>query len=181
MVAQTVVQLGQQRGLQIRYHEPPFRTIVNGDAPGTNWSAGREHAAAGGYAMEIHFDAYGPDGIGSGLIPAINRPFSRLDESLAATFGAYPMAFRGGLGGPKRGIALLEIGKLEGTLEANLRDPARRQATVQAIAERVVGALQQGLGPRPWDTPGLTQLNPRPDGVGSAPQERGPSTSSGAW
>lgn len=181
VVAQTVVQLGQQRGLKIRYHEPPFRTIVNGDAPGTNWSAGREHAVAGGYAMEIHFDAYGPDGIGSGLIPAINRPFSRLDESLAAAFGAYPMAFRGGLGGPKRGIALLEIGKLEGTLEANLRDPARRQATVQAIAERVVGAIQQGLGPRPSDTPGLTQLNPRPGGVGSAPQERGPSTSPGAW
>ncbi|MCP9772981.1 dehydrogenase [Synechococcus sp. Tobar12-5m-g] len=181
VIAQAVVQLGQQRGLQIRYHEPPFRTIVNGDAPGTNWSAGREHSAIGGYALEIHFDAYGPDGIGSGLIPAINQPFSRLDESLAAAFGAYPMAFRGGLGGPKRGIALLEIGKLEGTLEANLRDPARRPATVQAIAERVVVALQQGLGQPALDAPGLTQLNPPPGGVGSAPPGRGRSASPGAW
>ena len=181
VVAQTVVQLGQQRGLQIRYHEPPFRSILNGDAPGTNWSEGREHAAAGGYALEIHFDAYGPDGIGSGLIPAINRPFSRVDESLAAAFGGFPMAFRGGLGGPKRGIALLEIGKLEGPLEASLRDPARRAATVQAIAERVVGALQQGLGEAPLAGVGFTPLNPRPDGLGSVPPERGPSTSSGAW
>jgi len=146
-VAKAVVELGQKRCLRIRYYEPKERTIINGDAPGTNWSVGRAHAAAGGYAMEIHFDAYGPDGIGSGLIPAVNRPFSRLDESLASTFGAYPKGFRGVLGGPKRGIALLEIGKLEGTLEASLRDPVSRKVTVQAIAERVVGALQKGLEP----------------------------------
>jgi hypothetical protein len=147
IVAKAVVKLGQQRCLRIRYFEPAQRTIVNGDAPGTNWSVGRAHAAAGGYAMEIHFDAYGHDGKGSGLIPPVNRPFSLLDESLASTFGAYPKGFRDVLGGPKRGIALLEIGQLEGTLEASLRDPARRQVTVQAIAERVVGALQKGLPP----------------------------------
>lgn len=148
-VARAVVELGQKRCLRIRYYEPKQRTIVDGDAPGTNWSVGRDHVAAGGYALEIHFDAYGPEGIGSGLIPPINRPFSLLDESLAKTFGAYPKNFRDGLGGPKRGIALLEIGKLEGTLEASLRDPARRQSTVQTIAVRVVGALQHGLSPSP--------------------------------
>lgn len=147
IVAKAVVKLGWQRCLRIRYYEPAKRTIINGDDPGTNWSVGRAHAAAGGYAMEIHFDAYGPDGKGSGLIPPVNRPFSQLDESLASTFGAYPKGFRNVLGGPKRGIALLEIGKLEGNLEARLRDPARRQATVQAIAERVVVALQKGLEP----------------------------------
>jgi hypothetical protein len=146
-VAKAVVELGQKRCLRIRYYEPKERTIIDEDAPGTNWSVGKAHAAAGGYALEIHFDAYGPDGIGSGLIPPLTRPFSRLDESLASTFGAYPKGFRGELGGPKRGIALLEIGKLEGTLEANLRDPASSQVTVQAIAERVVGALQKGLEP----------------------------------
>lgn len=146
-VAKAVVELGQKRCLRIDYYEPAQRTIIDGDAPGTTWSVGKAHADAGGYAMEIHFDAYGPEGIGSGLIPAVNRPFSRLDESLARAFGAFPKGFRGVLGGPKRGIALLEIGKLEGTLEASLRDPARRQATVQAIAERVVGALEKGLEP----------------------------------
>lgn len=146
VIATAVVQLGQQRGLNIRYHRPPFRTIYSGDAPGTNWSVGRDHAAAGGYAMEIHFDAYGPDGIGSGLIPAVHRPFSRVDDSLAREFGGYPMGFRNVLGGPKRGIALLEIGKLEGNLEASLRNPYTRSRTVQTIAERVVRALEQGLG-----------------------------------
>lgn len=149
VIAQAVVTLGQRRGLNIRYHRPPFRTIVDGDAPGTNWSEGRTHAAAGGYALEIHFDAYGPSGIGSGLIPPLHRPFSSIDESLAQEFGGYPMNFRDRLGGPKRGIALLEIGKLEPPLETALRDPSRRPATVAQIASRVVQALERGLNPRP--------------------------------
>ena len=146
VVATAVVRLGQQRGLNIRYHRPPFRTIVDEEQPGTNWREGRDHAAAGGYAMEIHFDAYGPDGIGSGLIPPVHRPFSRIDESLAREFGGYPSRFRNVLGAPRRGIAILEIGKLEGSLEASLRDPARRDQTVQTIAERVVRAIEEGLG-----------------------------------
>jgi hypothetical protein len=135
-VAETVVALGQQRGLRISYYRPPFRTIVDGNDPGTNWSVGRRHAAEGGYAVEIHFDAWGPDGIGSGLIPPLHRPFGRLDESLAEAFGGYPMAFRGGLGGPRRGIALLEVGKLEGSLERSLRDPATRHAAAHRHPDR---------------------------------------------
>ena len=146
VIASAVVQLGQQRGLNIRFYLPPSRTIVDANQSDTNWSVGRDHAAAGGYAMEIHFDAYGPDGIGSGLIPPLHRPFTSIDESLARAFGGYPWRFRDVLGGPRRGIALLEIGKLEGTLEASLRNPSSRDQAVQTIAERVVGALEQGLG-----------------------------------
>jgi hypothetical protein len=148
VIATAVVQLGQQRGLNIRYYRPPFRTIVDADHPGTNWSVGRDHANGGGYSLEIHFDAYGRDGVGSGLIPPVHRPFSRIDESLAREFGGYPMAFRNVLGGPKRGIGLLEIGKLEGPLEASLRNPYTRNQTVQTIAERVVRALEEGMGRR---------------------------------
>ncbi|MFZ0408982.1 MAG: dehydrogenase [Cyanobium sp.] len=145
VIAIQVVTLGQQRGLDIRYYRPPFRTIVDGNEAGTNWSVGRDHAASGGYALEIHFDAYGPDGLGSGLIPPVHRPFTSVDESLAREFGGYPMAFRNVLGGPRRGIGLLEIGKLEGHLEASLRDPLTRQQAVQAIAARIVRALELGL------------------------------------
>ena len=167
VIALAVVREGERRGLPIRYHRPPARTLLDGDAPGSNWSVGRAHAAAGGYAMEIHFDAYGPAGVGSGLIPAMTRPFTSLDESLAQAFGAYPMHFREVLGGPKRGISLLEIGKLEGSLERSLRDPATRAATVQAIAVRVVDALQRGL------------VSPPPGGGRSAPRGSDPRASSG--
>ncbi len=148
-VARRVVALGLQRGLNIRFYDPPQRTIHSGDDPRTNWSVGKAHAAGGGYALEIHFDAYGPDGVGSGVIPALHRPFSRIDESLAQAFGGYPQQFRGGLGGPRRGITLLEIGKLEPPLEPALRNPRSRPQALAAIAERVVAALEQGLGRQP--------------------------------
>ncbi|WP_216910659.1 dehydrogenase [Synechococcus sp. CCY 0621] len=177
VVAEAVVALGQQRGLRISTYRPPFRTISDGDHPSTNWSVGRQHAASGGYALEIHFDAWGPDGVGSGLIPPLHRPFGRLDESLAEAFGGFPMAFRGGLGGPRRGIALLEVGKLEGRLERSLRNPATRPETVMAIASRIVTALEVGLGRSPTTTP--QPLSPQPGGVGSAPPGKGLQASSG--
>ncbi|MEB3361522.1 MAG: dehydrogenase [Synechococcaceae cyanobacterium] len=148
LTARAVVEAGRRRGLAIRYYEPPFFSIPDDNNPNTNWSVGRHHGLQGGYALEIHYDAYGPDGRGSGVIPALTRPFNTIDESLAREFGGYPWAYRGGLGGPRRGITLLEIGKLEGRLEQALRDPASRDQTLDAIANRVVDALVQGLKPR---------------------------------
>ncbi|WP_254927635.1 dehydrogenase [Cyanobium sp. T1B-Tous] len=184
LTAQAVVALGQRRGLAIRFYDPPLRTIADGDDPRTNWSVGKAHAEAGGYALEIHYDAYGPDGVGSGLIPPLHRPPSRLDESLALAFGPYPLLYREGLGAPKRGIAILEIGKLEGALEAALRDPIRRQATLEAIAVRVVNALEQGLGRSPGAPMAAANpaaLTPPPDGERTGRPERRRSTRPGAW
>ncbi len=173
LTAQAVVALGQQRGLAIRLYDPPARSIADGDDPRTNWSVGKAHAAGGGYALEIHYDAYGPDGVGSGLIPPLHRPPSRLDESLAAAFGSYPLHYRGGLGAPRRGIAILEIGKLEGALEAALRDPGRSQATLSAIAQRVVEALERGLGRDPALPAAPVAVSSPPDGPRSGPPGRG--------
>jgi hypothetical protein len=166
LTARAVVALGRQRGLRIGMYQPPLRTIVDGDDPRTNWSVGKAHAARGGYALEIHYDAYGPDGVGSGLIPPLHRPPSRLDESLAQAFGAYPLLYREGLGAPRRGIAILEIGKLEGPLERALRDPRRRNATIGAIAERVVTALEQGLTEPSLARPAIAAPGPGGSGGG---------------
>jgi hypothetical protein len=153
LTARAVVRLGLERGLSMRLYEPPVRSIADGNDPRTNWSVGRAHAAEGGYAVEIHYDAYGPDGIGSGLIPPLHNQPSRLDESLASEFGAFPLQFRNGLGAPRRGIAILEIGKLEGNLEAALRNPASSEAAVEAIAGRIVAALGRGLANPPGGEP----------------------------
>ena len=168
LTAQAIVRLGQERGLRMRFYDPEVRSIPMGDDPRTTWSVGRMHAASGGYALEIHYDAYGPDGVGSGLIPPLNRPPSRLDESLAQEFGNYPLSFRGGLGAPRRGVAILEIGKLEGQLERSLRDPARSALVLNAIAERVVAALVRGLeqppglASSPTPAPVVSLTNPAP-------------------
>jgi|TARA_B100001741_G_scaffold308820_1_gene305565 hypothetical protein len=145
LTAKAVVAEGQRQGLNMRFYDPGVRTIRNADDPRTNWSVGREHVSKGGYAVEIHYDAYSPHGIGPGIIPAVLFGFSVMDEALADEFGAYPYDYRGMLGGPRRGVAMLEIGQLEGSLEAGLRNPSSRQRTLQRIARRVVRALQQGM------------------------------------
>lgn len=144
-VQDEVVRQGKEAGLNIRGYRPPALTILNDNDPRTNWSQARTLSARGEYILEIHFDAYSPHGFGSGLIPAINRPLNRVDEALGQAFGRFPVNFRGGLGGPRRGIGILEIGMLEPPLETKLRDPATRDQTVECLAERVVNALVKGV------------------------------------
>ncbi len=144
-IRDAVVEIGKKRGLNIFAYEPGIRNIVDGNDERTNWSKGARHAREGGYSLEIHFDSYGEYGFGSGLIPALSRNLNKVDESLAQAFGRYPLFFRGGLGGPRREIRILEIGKLEGKLEDSLRDISSRKATITTIASRIVQALIIGV------------------------------------
>ena len=141
--ARAVVAEGRRQGLNISFYDPGVRTIRNVQDPRTNWSVGQKHASEGGYVVEIHYDAYSPYGIGAGIIPAVAYGFSVMDEALAKEFGAYPYDYRGMLGGPRRGVSMLEIGMLEGALERSLRDPQQRKATLDRIAKRVVSALRE--------------------------------------
>ena len=162
-VQAAVVRLGKARALKISSYNPPALTIRNDNHPKTNWSQARVRSAKGEYILEIHFDAYSPYGFGSGLIPAINRPLNTIDESLGKTFGRFPRLFRGGLGGPRRGISILEIGMLEPPLEQKLRNPNTQQQTIDCLALRVVDALEQGV-------------NRSPDWGGNGPQASDPQT-----
>ena len=144
-VQKAVVRLGKAQGLNISSYIPPSLTIYDDSDPRTNWSQAKARSALGHYILEIHFDAYQPHGFGSGLIPAINRPLNTVDESLGRAFGRFPINFRGGLGGPRRGIGILEIGMLEPPLEQKLRNPTTQRQTVECLAERVVDALKAGV------------------------------------
>ena len=162
-VQEAVVRLGKARALKISAYNPPALTIRNDNHPKTNWSQARVRSAKGDYILEIHFDAYSPYGFGSGLIPAINRPLNTIDESLGKAFGRFPRLFRGGLGGPRRGIGILEIGMLEPPLEQKLRNPNTQRQTIDCLALRVVNALEEGV-------------NRSPDAGDSAPQGSDPQT-----
>lgn len=170
--AKRIARLGRQRGLNIRFYDPGVRTIHNGDDPRTNWSHGKRHAQAGGYALEIHYDAYGRDGLGSGVIPRVYGGQTVIDEHLAREFGSFPWDFRGVLGAPKRGITILEVGKLEGDLENKLRDPATRDAALNTIADRVVTTMAKALGvPQSFfQVPSLPALPPSPGTTVAAQQ-----------
>ena len=144
-VQNAVVRLGRERGLNITSYVPPSLTIRDDNDPRTNWSQARARSGKWHYILEIHFDAYSPYGFGSGLIPALNRPLNELDESIAQSFGRFPRLFRGGLGGPRRGIGILEIGMLEPPLEQKLRDQTTRTQTIECLGARVVNALMKGV------------------------------------
>jgi len=141
----SIVELGKKKGLNIRSYDPGIRNIDDPNDPRTNWSVGSKFAKSGGYAIEIHFDAYGKYGVGSGLIPPFSESPNKIDESIARVFGRFPVLFRGGLGAPRRGIRILEIGKLEGLLEKNLRNFKTRQKTIKLIANELVKALINGI------------------------------------
>ncbi len=144
-IRDAVVKLGKQKGLNIDAYDPAIRTIKDENDYRTNWSTGARYAAQGVYVLEIHFDAYGDDGLGSGLIPALSSKLNNIDESIAQTFGRYPLFFRGGLGAPRRQIRILEIGKLEGELEKRLRNLESRQSTINQIARIIVDAIKIGV------------------------------------
>ena len=145
LLRDAIVQIGRDKGLNISGYEPGVRNIDDGNHPITNWSFGAKHVQKGGYALELHLDSYGEYGFGSGLIPAISSRLNLVDDSLAKNFGRYPLFFRGGLGGPKRGIRILEIGKLEGNLEKRLRDRGSREKVINQIANRIVNAIILGI------------------------------------
>ncbi len=144
-IRDSVVKLGLEQGLNIKSYDPINRNIVDGNNPNTNWSIGAVNAKKGTYVIELHFDSYGEYGFGSGLIPALTSNLNTVDESLAKEFGRYPLFFRGGLGAPKRGIRILEIGKLEGKLEENLRNIQVREKTILDISARIIQALKDGI------------------------------------
>ena len=146
-VRDAVVRLGKKRGLNISLYDPTNRNIIDGNNKITNWSKGAMHARKGGYPIEIHFDSYGEYGFGSGLIPALISDLNNVDESLANEFGRYPLFFRGGLGAPRRGIRVLEIGKLEGDLEKKLRDNRISPHIIDKIGSRIVECLIAGIHP----------------------------------
>ena len=144
-IQKEVVKIGQKKGLNINSYDPGVRYIKDPDNPISNWSVGAKHALKGGYAIEIHFDSFGKYGIGSGLIPPINANLNTVDEALAVSFGRFPILFRGGLGAPKRKIRVLEIGKLEGSLERDLRNLNTREKTIKSIANKIVNSIIFGL------------------------------------
>ena len=153
---EAIVQLGKIRGLNIRSYDPRIRNIDDENDPRTNWSVGKKFAQNGGYVIEIHFDAYGKYGVGSGLIPPFSERPNKIDESIARKFGRFPVLFRGGLGAPRRQIRILEIGKLEGLLEKNLRDLKTRQRTIKFLSNEIVQAFLYAIN-------GRVSFNPKLD------------------
>tara|TARA_B100000700_G_scaffold158199_1_gene175439 strand:+ start:96 stop:899 length:804 start_codon:yes stop_codon:yes gene_type:complete len=153
----SIVYFGKKKGLNIYSYDPGIRNIDDANDPRTNWSVGKKFADNGGYVIEIHFDSYGKYGVGSGLIPPFFESPNKIDESIARKFGRFPVLFREGLGAPRRQIRILEIGKLEGSLEKNLRNLETREKTIDLISNQIVQALVDSINPNLFFNPTLDE------------------------
>jgi len=92
-------------------------------------------------AVNIELHASQPGG-GTGLIGSyIDKP-NAVTSSLAGSYGSYDRNFRGGdLGGPKRGLNLLEAVSFDKKNTSLMMNPKTRQAFVEAQAQKLLGAL----------------------------------------
>lgn len=106
--------------------------------------------STGAYALEIHFDT--PDGGRSGVISggkydASGNSLSVMDVALGRSFGTFSFYHRQSLGGPRRGITLLELDSLNKTL-TDLIDNAittnnftNLRNALRPYAQKIVAAL----------------------------------------
>ena len=95
--------------------------------------------ASGAVNIELH--ASQPGG-GTGLIGSyIDKP-NAVTSSLTGAYGSYDRNFRGGdLGGPKRGLNLLEAVSFDKKNTDLMMNPKTRDAFVEAQAQKLLGAL----------------------------------------
>jgi murein DD-endopeptidase MepM/ murein hydrolase activator NlpD len=94
-------------------------------------------------AVNIELHASQPGG-GTGLIGSyIDKP-NAVTSSLAGAYGSYDRKFRGGdLGGPKRGLNLLEAVSFDKKNTDLMMNPKTRQSFVEAQAQKLFGVLSK--------------------------------------
>ena len=106
-------------------------------------AGGQTTSAGTSGAVNIELHASQPGG-GTGLIGSyIDKP-NAVTSSLAGAYGSYDRNFRGGdLGGPKRGLNLLEATSFDKKNTDLMMNPKTRQAFVEAQAQKLFGVLSK--------------------------------------
>ena len=119
-----------------RAHQIVLQALSRADA-----SKPRGQANSSG-AVNIELHASQPKG-GTGLIGSyIDKP-NAVTSALSGTYGSYPRDFRGGLGGPKRGLHLLEAVSFDKKNTDLMMNPKTRDAFVEAQAQKLFGVLSK--------------------------------------
>lgn len=128
---------GALNGVQVGGTPPPA------PAPRPSETATKPAAALRPLLLELHGDqAEGK----SGLIGAYNEPDNPAYQALARQYGTYGPNYSrqwrdGNLGGPKRGLGIVEMAPLTPALQAQLADPKQRLGVLQRESKRLYGTL----------------------------------------
>ncbi len=173
IMSQFIVQQVKQRNpnIPVQYYE---RMFEDSDKGLTDAAAHYKKKEQEGYeVIEIHHDAFGPKGLGAGLLGSYSG-FSPLDSALGqnvGSFGAnYKGRFKDGYAMNRSGISMVELAKLEGSYEQGLlkgnveAKTAAAQPVIKAILD-VYGGTRPNISQPPSAQPRVAML-PVPVGGG---------------
>lgn len=126
----------------IEVYLPSSSNLPKSD-PRSQFNKTFQAANAGKQIIEIHNDAASGH---SGVIPPTggNRIW-QLDDALASSYGSFNVNHRGGLGVPKRGGTILEVGRMDGgtTRVFTSGTPAQKEALYKQLMDPVMRSIAQ--------------------------------------
>ena len=173
IMAQFIVQQVKQRNpnIPVQYYEKMFEDSDQGLTDAVQHYKKKEQE---GYeVIEIHHDAFGPQGLGAGLLGSYTG-FSPLDAALGQNVGSFGANYKGrfekGYAMNRGGISMVELAKLEGSYEQGLlkgsteAKTASAQPVIKAILDTYGGTRPNIVQP-PSTQPRVTML-PIPVGGG---------------
>ena len=126
----------------IEVYLPPSSNLAESD-PRSQFSKTAQAANAGKQVIEIHNDAASGH---SGVIPPTGgKRIWQLDDALASSYGSFSVNHRDGLGVPKRGGTILEVGRMDGgtTQVFTSGTPAQKEALYKQLMDPVMRSIAQ--------------------------------------
>ena len=121
----------------------PTTNIPNANDERALWTQGERIVNSGGKAIDLHMDTSTGK---SGVIPPCGRSRSKigvLDDELAKIYGAFSANWGNCLGGPARGVTILELGRMDAATKAaaNSTDPAIRERLYAQLADPLMRSI----------------------------------------
>jgi len=126
----------------IEVYLPSSSNLPEND-PRSQFSKTSQAASAGKQVIEIHNDAASGH---SGVIPPTGgKRIWQLDDALASSYGSFSVNHRDGLGVPKRGGTILEVGRMDGgtTRVFTSGTPAQKEALYKQLMDPVMRSIAQ--------------------------------------
>lgn len=109
--------------------------------PRSLWSKTKSATSEGKQVIEIHND--GTAGKSGVIPPTGGKKIWQLDEALSGSYGSFSVNHRDGLGTPKRGGTILEVGRMDGAVLKIVRSgtQSQKEALYKQLMEPMMKAI----------------------------------------
>jgi hypothetical protein len=126
----------------IEVYLPSSSNLLEND-PRSQFSKTSQAVNAGKQVIEIHNDT--TSGYSGVIPPTGGKRIWQLDDALASSYGSFSVNHRDGLGVPKRGGTILEVGRMDGgtTKIFTSGTPAQKEALYKQLMDPVMRSIAQ--------------------------------------